>query len=76
MSDPTTQVPVLMTLDQVAELLHRNPAALRTAMSSGSDGFARRLRETKFKIGKRVYWRAQTISGLIDEAAGAAQLGP
>lgn len=69
------QVPVLMTLDEVARILHRKPAALRTAMSCGSDGFARRLRDTKFKIGKRVYWRAQTISTLIDEAAGDAPDG-
>lgn len=57
----------LLSLTQVAEILHRSPEGLRITLSGDSE-LARSLRPCKIKIGRRVYFKIQDIVRLIDEA--------
>ncbi|MFK4075659.1 MAG: DNA-binding protein [Pseudomonas sp.] len=58
----------LLSLTQVAEILHRSPEGLRITLS-GDNELARNLRPCKVKIGRRVYFKIQDIVRLIDEAS-------
>lgn len=57
----------LLSLAQVAEILHRSPDGLRITLS-GDNSLARSLRPCRIKIGRRVYFKIQGIARLIDEA--------
>lgn len=57
----------LLTIQQVAEVLDRSPEGLRISLAGESD-VARRLRPSKVKIGRRVYWRTNGVAQMIDEA--------
>lgn len=58
----------LLTLIQVAELLHRKPDGLRMAIHGNSE-FAKTMRLTRKKIGRRVYFKAVDVAKLIDGEA-------
>lgn len=57
----------LLSLTQVAEILHRSPEGLRITLS-GDNELARNLRPCRVKIGRRVYFKIQDIVRLIEEA--------
>ncbi|MGL4319173.1 MAG: DNA-binding protein [Pseudomonas sp.] len=57
----------LLSLTQVAEILHRSPEGLRITLSGDND-LARNLRPCRVKIGRRVYFKTQDIARFIDEA--------
>ncbi|GGH93464.1 plasmid-related protein [Pseudomonas fluvialis] len=57
----------LLSLEQVAEILHRSPAGLRITLT-GNNELARKLGTARLKIGRRVYFRVTAIANLIDEA--------
>lgn len=57
----------LLSLSQVAEILHRSPEGLRITLS-GNTELAQSLRPCRIKIGRRVYFRVAGIARLIDEA--------
>lgn len=57
----------LLSLSQVAEILHRSPEGLRITLSGNND-LARKLRPARLKIGRRVYFKVSDIANLIDEA--------
>lgn len=57
----------LLSLTQVAEILHRSPEGLRITLA-GDNELARSLRPCRVKIGRRVYFRIQDVVRLIDEA--------
>tara|TARA_R110000796_G_scaffold141183_5_gene257437 strand:+ start:27937 stop:28155 length:219 start_codon:yes stop_codon:yes gene_type:complete len=57
----------LLSLPQVAEILHRSPEGLRITLS-GDNELARKLRPNKKKIGRRVYFKVTDIADLIDGA--------
>lgn len=57
----------LLTIQQVAEVLDRSPEGLRISLAGEGD-VARRLRPSKVKIGRRVYWRTNGVAQMIDEA--------
>ncbi|MCQ3028559.1 DNA-binding protein [Pseudomonas tremae] len=57
----------LLSLSQVAEILHRSPEGLRITMS-GDNEIARNLKPCRIKIGRRVYFRVAGIARFIDEA--------
>jgi hypothetical protein len=57
----------LLSLGQVAEILHRSPEGLRITLS-GDNEIARKLKPARIKIGRRVYFRIGSIAQFIDEA--------
>ncbi|MEE4664298.1 DNA-binding protein [Pseudomonas alliivorans] len=57
----------LLSLSQVAEILHRSPEGLRIILS-GDNEIARNLKPCRIKIGRRVYFRVAGIARFIDEA--------
>ncbi|MGY2320972.1 MULTISPECIES: DNA-binding protein [Pseudomonas] len=57
----------LLSLSQVAEILHRSPEGLRITLS-GDNEIARNLKPCRIKIGRRVYFRVTGIARFIDEA--------
>ena len=57
----------LLSLSQVAEILHRSPEGLRITLS-GDNEIARNLQPCRIKIGRRVYFRVAGIARFIDEA--------
>lgn len=56
----------LLSLIQLAEILHRSPEGLRMTLSGDSE-LARKLLPEKVKIGRRVYFRTAAVARLIDE---------
>lgn len=57
----------LLSLVQVAEILHRSPDGLRITLS-GDNELARSLKPFRVKIGRRVYFRVAEVARFIDEA--------
>ncbi|QAY91254.1 DNA-binding protein [Pseudomonas sp. ACM7] len=57
----------LLSLSQVADILHRSPEGLRITLS-GDNEIARNLKPCRIKIGRRVYFRVVGIARFIDEA--------
>lgn len=57
----------LLSLSQVADILHRSPEGLRITLS-GDNEIARNLKPCRIKIGRRVYFRVAGIARFIDEA--------
>ncbi len=57
----------LLSLSQVAEILHRSPEGLRITLS-GDNEISRNLKPCRLKIGRRVYFRVAGIARFIDEA--------
>ncbi|AQL35382.1 MULTISPECIES: hypothetical protein [Pseudomonas syringae group] len=57
----------LLSLSQVAEILHRSPEGLRITLS-GDNEIARNLKPCRIKIGRRVYFRVAGVARFIDEA--------
>lgn len=57
----------LLSLGQVAEILHRSPEGLRITLT-GDNEIARKLKPARIKIGRRVYFRVGSIAQFIDEA--------
>jgi len=58
---------VLLTVNNVAELLHRTPSGLRWSLSQGGTepGLAF-LRSSSVKIGRKIYFPAEALAKLID----------
>lgn len=57
---------VLMTLEQLAKLLHRRPNGLRVALQQNTHFWAKRINASKCKIGRRVLFRTADIAQIID----------
>ncbi|MCY1367551.1 hypothetical protein D9M69_544930 [compost metagenome] len=57
----------LLSLTQVAEILHRSPEGLRITLSRDND-IARSLNSCRVKIGRRVFFRVAGVAQFIDEA--------
>lgn len=55
----------LLTLDQLAVLLHRSRDGLRLTLRGDSD-LAKSLRPARLKMGRRVLFRAAVIAKLLD----------
>lgn len=57
----------LLSLVQVAEVLHRSPEGLRITLCGDND-LSRKLRPLKKKLGRRVYFDLIGVARVIDEA--------
>lgn len=55
----------LLTLVQVAELLHRRADGIRMTIRGNSE-FANKMQTARRKIGRRVYFMAVDVAKLID----------
>tara|TARA_R110000850_G_scaffold2760_9_gene12948 strand:- start:1863 stop:2111 length:249 start_codon:yes stop_codon:yes gene_type:complete len=54
----------LLTMAQLAELLHRSPDGLRIALQSRQP-YTEKINQARLKIGRRVYFRASQIADLL-----------
>jgi len=54
----------LLTLEQLAKLLHRSPKGLAFTLSSDSE-LARRINGMKVRLGRRVYFRSCEVAALL-----------
>ncbi|MGF1440152.1 DNA-binding protein [Pseudomonas aeruginosa] len=54
----------LLTLEQLAQLLHRSPGGLKFSLRSQSE-FARQINATKVKLGRRAYFRTCDMAAII-----------
>lgn len=59
----------LLSLDQLAELLHRSKQGLRISLCSNND-FSRKILPCRVKIGRRVYFKTAEVARLIDTIGG------
>ncbi len=59
----------LLTLRNLAEVLHRSPDGLRITLSSGAP-CAERLNRAKVRIGRRVYFRTVDIAMMLGASDG------
>ncbi|PNB73792.1 plasmid-related protein [Pseudomonas sp. GW456-E7] len=57
----------LLSLAQLADLLHRSPDGLRIALR-GPQPYAERINEARVKIGRRVYFRTGGIAAYLASA--------
>lgn len=58
----------LLSLDQLAEVLHRSPDGLRLSLATDSD-ISRMFSPHRRKIGRRVYFDVAGVANVIDSAA-------
>lgn len=54
----------LLTLEQLAQLLHRSPGGLRFSLTTQS-AFARQINATKVRLGRRAYFRTCCIASIL-----------
>lgn len=57
----------LLSLEQLAELLHRSKDGLRITLGSDNE-FSRKINPCRIKIGRRVYFKTADVARLIDES--------
>jgi hypothetical protein len=57
----------LLSLVELSTLLKRSPDGLRIALRSQTE-FAKKWNVAKRKVGRRVYFRASDVAGLIDQS--------
>lgn len=62
----------LLTLDQLAQLLHRSPGGLKFTLSTKSE-FSRQVNATKVRLGRRVYFRVCDVTALLAGSATDTQ---
>lgn len=55
----------LLTLKQLAEVLHRSPQGLTFTLSRDSD-FAQQINSTKLRLGRRVYFRSNLLAAVLE----------
>jgi len=58
----------LLTIQQVAAVLHRSPEGLRLTLS-GNNAIAEKLGPARRKIGRRVLFSVSLLSRFIDDTA-------
>ncbi|WP_230733859.1 helix-turn-helix domain-containing protein [Pseudomonas fitomaticsae] len=56
----------LLSIDQLAELLHRSKDGLRISLS-GDNEVSRKFLPCKVKIGRRIYFRTADVAKAIDQ---------
>lgn len=57
---------ILLSLEQVGDLLHRSPPAVRQAIARGA-GIGEALKSACIKRGRRLYFRANDLAEIIDK---------
>lgn len=65
----------LVTIHQLAELLHRSPAGLAYTLSQSSP-FAESVNTARIKLGRRVYFRASDLAKALTSCQQNAQSEP
>ena len=56
---------LLLTIEELAEVLDRSPQGLRITLRSSQGDFAK-LKEGRRKIGRRVYYSSAIVAKMID----------
>lgn len=59
----------LMSLEQLAELLHRSVDGLRLSLRQEGD-LSNKFNPARKKIGRRVYFRSALVAPVLDEVEG------
>jgi hypothetical protein len=65
----TRRCGILLPQIQLAELLGRTPGGLRYSLSYPSDQYARDIKASGRKIGRRVYYPAAEVAQIIEGGA-------
>lgn len=55
----------LMSLEALAKTLDRSPQGLRVSLNTSSE-ISKAINAAKRKIGRRIYFRTETIASIID----------
>lgn len=63
----TERCGILMTYEQLDEVMHRSPEALRITLSDNRTAWAKSINAAKRKWGRRVLHLREDIAKLIDE---------
>lgn len=56
----------LLSLQELAEILHRSPGGLRIALR-GEQSYAKKINSTRIRIGRRIYFSTPAIAQLISD---------
>lgn len=56
----------LLSIEQLAEILHRSKGGLRISLSGDND-LSRKILPCRVKLGRRVYFRTADIAKVIDQ---------
>lgn len=57
----------LLSLEQLAEILHRSKDGLRISLSNDNE-LSQKLRPCRVKIGRRIYFKTAAVARVIEEA--------
>jgi hypothetical protein len=57
----------LLSLEQLAEILHRSKDGLRISLSHDNE-LSHKLRTCRVKIGRRIYFKTAAVARVIEEA--------
>jgi len=63
----TERCGILMSYQQLGEVMHRSPEGLRITLSDNRTAWAKSLNAAKIKWGRRVLFRTADIAKLIDD---------
>lgn len=63
----------LLTLKQLAEVLHSTPSGLRMAMHRKREPFTCALAGARRRVGRRLFFEARRVAELIDQGENAEQ---
>lgn len=63
----TERCGLLMSYEQLGEVMHRSPEAIRITLYDNKTAWARRINAAKRQWGRRVLFRTEDIAKLIDE---------
>ncbi|MDD2162700.1 MULTISPECIES: hypothetical protein [unclassified Pseudomonas] len=63
----TERCGILMSYEQLGEVMHRSPEGLRITLSDNRTDWARSINAAKRKWGRRVLFRTADIAKLIDD---------
>ncbi|MCY1542231.1 hypothetical protein D9M68_779690 [compost metagenome] len=64
------QYGLLMTIDQLAVVLCRKPAGLRSALQMSNERWVCELNRVKRRIGRRVYFPTESVAALLNGEFG------
>lgn len=67
-----TQYGPLLTITQLAKILNRSPEGLRISLRSSSEWVCK-VNASRFRLGRRVYFRTIEIATILDAPRGSAQ---
>ncbi|MFP6801352.1 MAG: DNA-binding protein [Pseudomonas sp.] len=63
----TNQYGVLMTYEQLSDVMHRSAKGMRLSLAQGNCEWAKRINAARRKIGRRVLFKTADIAKIVDD---------